>query len=357
MRTLWQITFKKNMIRYFANIGNKKREGRIFKMNSENKEEYIYAGIPTFMGGKFISEHEIKDYDIVFLGVPCDYGASYRLGAKYAPRQLREYSFWDRIYGEELYDLDHNKYIKSNNLKIADLGDVYVVPTSPSANQDAIMKKVYSITKYSFPLVCGGDHSITYGSFKGFYKAISENYPDYEVGLIHFDAHLDVEDRYLNMPDVWHGNVFRKLIEDGCLNAKNMYTIGPRGVVGKEWFDYVEEKGINLYTANKVKEKGILNIIKEITNKNKNKRIKFYITFDIDCIDVSYIFGTGTPQCNGLTPYECDEALRNLNELDIAGFDIVELNPKLDPSNTSFVIAEEIIYHFLAFGLNRGNKK
>ena len=43
MRTLWQITFKKNMIRYFANIGNKKREGRIFKMNSENKEEYIYT--------------------------------------------------------------------------------------------------------------------------------------------------------------------------------------------------------------------------------------------------------------------------------------------------------------------------
>ena len=75
----------------------------------ERKEEYIYAGIPTYMGGEFIRENEINKYDVVFLGVPCDYGASYRLGAKYAPRQLREYSFWDRIYGEELYDLDHNE--------------------------------------------------------------------------------------------------------------------------------------------------------------------------------------------------------------------------------------------------------
>lgn len=89
-------------------------------MKEERKEEYIYAGIPTFMGGEFIRENEIKNYDIVFLGVPCDYGASYRLGAKYAPRQLREYSFWDRIYGEELYDLDHSEYLKTNDFKIAD---------------------------------------------------------------------------------------------------------------------------------------------------------------------------------------------------------------------------------------------
>lgn len=248
-------------------------------MKEEREEEYIYAGIPTYMGGEFIREKEISDYDVVFLGVPCDYGASYRLGAKYAPRQLREYSFWDRIYGEELYDLDHNEYLKTNKLKIADLGDVYVNPTNPGNNQEAITKKVYSIAKKSFPLVCGGDHSITYGSFRGFFKAMKERYPDYEVGLIHFDAHMDVEDKYLNMPEVWHGNVFRKLIEDGYLIGENMYTIGPRGVVGRDWFDYVKEKHINLFTANFTKKNGILNIINEIKEKNKNKKIKVLYNF------------------------------------------------------------------------------
>ena len=323
----------------------------------ERMEEYIYAGIPTFMGGEFISENEIKNYDVVFLGVPCDYGASYRLGAKYAPRQLREYSFWDRVYGQEIYDLDHNEYLKTNTLKIADIGDVYVNPTHPKENQDAISNKTYSITKNSFPLVCGGDHSITYGSFKGFYMAMKEKYPDYEVGIIHFDAHLDVEDKYLNMPDVWHGNVFRKLIEDNYLKGENLYTIGPRGIVGREWFDYVLEKNINLYTSNKVKEMGISNLINEIIKKNEGKKIKFYVTFDIDCRDISYIFGTGTPQCNGLTPYEADEILRNLRKIDVRGFDIVELNPTLDDSHSSFVLACELIYHFLAFGYRKGEVK
>lgn len=321
-----------------------------------DKEEYIYAGIPTFMGGKFIEENDIKNYNVVFLGVPCDYGASYRLGAKYAPRQLREYSFWDRVNGEELYDLDHNEYLETNNLKIADLGDVYVNPTHPNENQDAISQKTYIISKHSFPLVCGGDHSITYGSFRGFYRAIKEKFPQYDVGIIHFDAHLDVEDEYLNMPEVWHGNVFRKLIEDGYLDGGNLYTIGPRGVIYSQWFKYVQKKGINLYTSNQIKLKGIKNIINEIIEKNKNKKIKFYITFDIDCLDSSYIFGTGTPQCNGLTPYEADEALRTLKKLEVAGMDIVELNPKLDDSHSSFVTACELLYHFLALGYNGGEK-
>lgn len=317
----------------------------------EEKEEYIYAGIPTFMGGKFINEDEIKNYDVVFLGVPCDYGASYRLGAKYAPRQLREYSFWDRVYGQKMYDLDHNNYVTTNNLKIADIGDVFVNPTNPEENQKAIINKTYEISKNSFPMVCGGDHSITYGSFIGVYNAMKEKYPEYDLGIIHFDAHLDVEDDYLNMPNVWHGNVFRKLIQDGFLKGENLYTIGPRGVVDEKWYNFVRDQKINLYTANKTKEYGIVNVIKDIVNKNKNKKMLFYITFDIDSIDVSYIFGTGTPQANGITPYDADEALRNLNALNVCGFDIVELNPTLDDSHSSFVIACELIYHFLAFGL------
>ena len=44
-----------------------------------------------------------------------------------------------------------------------------------------------------------------------------------------------------------------------------------------------------------------------------------------------------------------------MKELDICGFDIVELNPKLDDSHSSFVTAEELLYHFLAFGYRKSN--
>jgi len=323
----------------------------------QNKEELIYSGIPRFMGSDFIREKDINKYDVVFLGVPTDYGASYRLGAKYAPRQLREYSFWDRVDGLSMYDLDKEEYIETNNLNIADIGDIEINPTNPTKNQINITDIVYKIRKKTFPIVCGGDHCITYGSFRGCYKAVKELYPDYEVGIIHYDAHMDVEKDYLNMPDIWHGNVFRKLIDDGYLKGENLYTIGPRGVVNREWIDYSKENKINLYTSNQVKKDGIENIMNQIIIKNINKKIKFYITFDIDVIDMSYIFGTGTPQSNGLSVYDCEKSLRELKKIEVVGFDIVELNPKLDDSHSSFIIACELIFHFLAFSLNKEENK
>ena len=317
------------------------------------KEQLIYAGIPTFMGGDFICENDLKKYDVVFLGVPTDYGSGYRLGAKYAPRKLREYSFWDRVDGSEMYDLDTEKYINSNELEIGDIGDIEVDPTNPEHNQANISEKVYKIRKETFPLVCGGDHSITYGSFIGCYKAMKELEPEYEIGIIHFDAHMDTFGDYLNMPRVWHGNTFEKLIEDGFLKGENLYTIGPRGYLYADWQRYSESKKINVYTANKIKNMGINKILKEIFEKNKNKKIKFYVTFDIDFIDASYIFGTGTPVLNGPNATVADEALQLLKDFELVGFDIVELNPMLDNSNTSFIIACELLLHFLSFGFNK----
>ena len=322
------------------------------------KEQLIYAGIPTFMGGNLISSSRVmSNYDVVFLGVPTDYGATYRLGAKYAPRKLRELSFWLRIDGAKMYDFDTEEVLEANNLKIADYGDIDVDPTHPNNNQKNISKAVYDIRKKTFPLVCGGDHSITYGSFIGCYKAIKEKYPDYELGIIHLDAHVDVEDKYLNMPRVWHGNVFRRLIEDGYLKGENLYTIGPRGIEEYELIKYIKENKINLYPNSKVKNIGLINILNTIIEKSKKKKIMYYVTFDIDGLDMIYAQGTGTPQSDGLKVNECNYLLRELKKIDIIGFDMVELNPELDPSGNSFIVACELLYNYLAFGYKKMEDK
>ena len=321
-----------------------------------NKEMLIYSGIPTFMGANFINEDEISKYDVIFLGVPTDYGSTYRLGSKYAPRRLRELSSWLRIDGTEMYDFDKEKILKTNILDIADIGDIEVDPTNPEHNQENISDKVYKIRKESFPLVCGGDHSITYGSFIGCYKAMKELEPEYEIGIIHFDAHLDLEDKYLNMPLVWHGNVFRRLIEDNYLKGENLYTIGVRALEEYELIKYVKDKNIKLYSNKKVKEIGLEKILDEILEKNKNKKIKYYISFDIDGIDMCSVPGTGTPQSDGMKVTECNYALRYIKKLDIIGFDIVELNPIIDSSDNTFIIASELLYNFLGFGYKERKK-
>lgn len=318
-------------------------------------EEYIYAGIPTFMGSDFVDtnspQNDISSYDVCFLGVPCDYGASYRLGAKYAPRTLREYSFWDRIDGYIAYDIDANKERQVNNLKIVDIGDVNVNPTDPKANQEAITKFVRFARDNCFPVVCGGDHSITYGSFLGVKQSLlSHNSSPYELGIIHIDAHLDVEEGYLQMPEVWHGNVFRKLIEDGHLDGKNLFTIGVRGLTEKKFYDFETEHKVHVISSNAVKRNGVQFVLDEIKRRNATGQMKYYVSFDIDSIDMSYVSGTGTPYFNGLSPENVKDLLIGLREFDICGIDIVELNPQIDSSNSSFVIACELLRQFLSFG-------
>lgn len=314
---------------------------------------YIYSGIPTFMGGDFIKKDDINKYDVIFLGVPSDYGVCFRAGAKNAPRIFREYSSLRRINGMNTYDLDNECNLVSNNLKIADIGDVDVAPADPELHQKNIALKTKAIRKHSFPFVCGGDHSITYGSFVGCYKAIKEQNKDLEIGIIHFDAHLDLEDKLLTLPRVWHGNAFRKLIQDGYLKGENLYTIGPRGIIDNNQIFFAKKNNINLFTANSVKKFGIDKIINLIIEKNSKKNIKFYITFDIDCLDISLVHGTGTPRANGLLISDIEKAFQLLSNLDIIGFDLVELNPEIDPSKSSFVLAIELVYHYLAFAFKQ----
>lgn len=321
-----------------------------------NKEQLIYSGIPTFMGSDYVKEiEELKNYDVAFVGIPSDYGASYRLGAKYAVRKIREYSFWDRVDGQRYYDFDYDTFIQSNLLRIADFGDIEVNPTSPSVHQNNIEKTIYDIRKKCFPLVCGGDHSISYGSFLGCIKSHKEHFPDSEFGIIHFDAHLDVESTYLSMPKVWHGNVFRELIDNNYVKGENVFSIGVRGIVDEKWINYSHKNNMKVFSSNYIHNNGMINVFTNIIKLCKEKSLKIYITFDVDCIDISSVSGTGTPQSNGLSVTEIKQAFRMLKEIEVIGFDIVELNPLLDSSGASFVIACSLLLEFLSFGLGDMN--
>lgn len=319
----------------------------------KNTEEYIYAGIPTFMGSPYIGIDEVKKYDVAILGIPIDFGASYRLGAKYAPRKIREYSFWDRVDGTVYYNLDNNKTLRSNKLKIGDLGDLNIWPTDPRMNNREIIKTVAAIRKTAFPLILGGDHSITYASFIGCKNGLPKNR---SLGLLHFDAHLDTEKNYLTLPRIWHGNTFRELIEKKYLNGRDMVTIGPRDIVDKRWFDFLADHNVNLFTAHQVNMMGVEKIMNktiQILNKNCDS---VYVSIDIDCIDISQTPGTGTPKHGGILANDMITIVRMLHKLPIVGLDLVELNPVLDSTGATTVIACDILWNFLAFGIHLQSK-
>jgi arginase family enzyme len=261
---------------------------------------------------------------------------------------IREYSFWDRVDGLVYYNLDTDEEMKSNNLEICDVGDINVWPTDPKKNSDEIIKVVSAISKKSFPLILGGDHSVTYSNFVGCLKGLNTA----NMGLIHFDAHLDTEDQYLTMPDIWHGNPFRKLIQEGFLEGAHMVTIGPRDIVNRKWFDFAKDKGITIFPSKKVYQLGIGQVMDQAKEILKDCSHVF-VTLDVDCIDISHVSGTGTPKQGGILAQDLITAVRKLKDFPVAGFDLVEVNPKYDKSGATTFIACDLLFNFLAFSFRK----
>jgi len=323
-------------------------------MKNQKHEGYFAKGIQTFMKSKYVSIKDISKYDITFLGIPIEYGASYRKGTALAPTSIRKYSYWDSVLKKKYYNLDENEFIQSHKLNICDIGDIHISPTKVFKNQEKITKVIKKIRKRSFPLIIGGDHSIAYSTIKGCFLAF-ERKKRKKLGILHIDAHMDIEKSYLDMPDIFHGNPFRKLIKANIIKGNNIYTIGPRGIIPSYLIKYSEKQKINLYPIAKIREIGFQKFV-DILIENLNKNLEgVYITLDIDSIDPSQIKGTGTPLENGFLITEMEYLLRKMQKVNIIGFELVELAPDLDESGCSSIFANNLIWHFLSFGFNKEN--
>lgn len=320
-----------------------------------DREEYRFAGIPTFMRSPYVEIEELDEYDVGVIGVPVDYCVSYREGTRYGPRSIREHSHWDRVSEEQFYDLETGKTIVSENLKLADVGDIHISPSDPEETNDDISRVVAEIRQRAFPLILGGDHSVTYGAFRGCIRGLPDDQKP--VGLLHFDGHPDVEKKYLTLPRIWHGNPFRVLMEEGHLDGKNTVTIGPRGLILQKWMDFIREQGVTLFSTPEIRRQGLSNVIQKAISHLRERCAAVYVSFDIDCIDPADVTGTGTPSVGGLRASEMMPVMRKLSELPIVGFDLTEVNPTFDQSGLTSIVASDLLWNFLSFGLKINRKK
>ena len=90
----------------------------------------------------------------------------------------------------------------------------------------------------------------------------------------------------------------------------------------------------------------------------KMKRFdKVYITFDIDALDPGFAAGTGTPQFGGLTPRMALTLLEKLfQNLNIIGFDVVEIAPPLDPSLAAMFAGRKLLQEVWGYWADRIGK-
>ena len=278
----------------------------------------LNRNIECFMG----CDKEADKADIVLFGAPFDGTTSYRPGTRFGSAAIRRES-----YGIETYspyqdaDLEDTAVMDTGDLELC-FGD-----TQKALNQ--IQERAQEILDTEkLPFLLGGEHLVTLGAF----RAVIQAYPD--IHIIHFDAHADLRDQYLDNP-LSHASVIRRCWE--LTGDKKIFSFGIRSGEREE-FQWAKSH----ITMQKFDFHGLEETVSRLSGK------PVYFTLDLDILDPSIFPGTGTPEPGGVTFEELRKAVTLVcSTANVVACDVNELSPQFDASGVSTVTACKIVREML----------
>jgi arginase len=200
----------------------------------------------------------------------------------------------------------------------------------------------------AIPLVLGGDHSLAIGSL----AAARDARPDLRV--LWLDAHADVNDESSTSSGNVHGIPLGVALGRvaGHFSACGWpeRALAPRHValVGVRDLDPGEREAIRamqlpVYTVADVDRLGIHTVIERALATLAAPPRSLYVSFDLDVVDPLHAPGVGTPVGGGLTVREAHLALELVAQSgQLAGLDLVEVNPIRDLANATARLAVEL---------------
>ena len=278
----------------------------------------MLQNIETFLG----CDADYKHAATVLFGAPFDSTTSFRPGARFGSRAMRQES-----YGLETYSPYQEQDLA--DCAVCDSGDLELPFGSTEKTLELIRAHTAVILEDGKrPFLLGGEHLVTLGAV----QAVAERHPD--LHIIHFDAHADLRDEYLGVTHS-HASVIRRcwdILGDGRI-AQFGIRSGDRsefqwsaGHVHTQLFDFT---GLG-HTLDTIGDRPV------------------YLTIDLDVLDPSCFPGTGTPEAGGVTFLELLDAIfLVLSQSNVAACDVVELAPTLDPSGMSTATACKIVREML----------
>jgi len=266
--------------------------------------------------------------DFSILGIPFDGLASARKGAALGPERIRFWSGHLTPFSEDRTRL--------RGIRIADLGDIQVA--DPTRDFELVRQKVEGLP--NVPVLLGGDHSVTIPIF----QAQRKRFAGKRLGVLWLDAHPDLCDEF-NGSRLSHACVLRRGLEAG-IDPKDVCLVGLRSWEAQE-IDLIENGHMHVFSAADVAELGMKSVAADV-RRVLSRCEAVHISLDIDCLDPASAPGTGIPDAGGLTVREVLTLLHTLQGLPLAGLDVVEVAPPLDPSEATVFAALKIIMEYIA---------
>ena len=301
-----------------------------------------FVGISTFGKSPYVENWDAIVADVAILGAPFDFGTQWRAGARFGPRAIREASTLFSFGHAGAYDHEDDATYLDSSVRMVDLGDADIIHTKTEESHRNIEVGVKKILDASaLPVVLGGDHSINIPCINAFEEDCVKNGP---IHVVQIDAHLDfVDERHGVM--YGHGNPMRRAIEKPYVSGMTQLGIRNVSSTAKEGYEDARARGSDILSVRQVRALGTEAVLARIPQGQR-----YYVTIDIDGFDPSVAPGTGTPSHGGFLYYDVLELLQGLSlRGNVAGIDLVEVAPAYDLSESTQILAAQILLNFIGF--------
>lgn len=298
----------------------------------------------TFLKCPYLEDvHHVRDAEVAVFGVPLDAGATYRPGTRFGPQGIRRST---NLFGTYCYELGVDL---REQLNIVDIGDVFTIPANLEKSFDQISQAMSHVVKEgAFPVVLGGDHSIGFPTIRGLTPHIGGN-----VGIIHFDRHVDTQERDLD--ERMHTTPWFHATNIKNAPATNLVQIGIGGWQSpRAGVQVGRQRGTTIITVGDVERVGIDKIAEMALEVAWKGASAVYLSFDIDVVDAGFVPGTGWPEPGGLLPREALNLIRKVSAPGLAGIEIVECSPPYDWAEQTALMSSRIILDSLAVLVREG---
>jgi len=275
------------------------------------------------------------------IGIPFDANSSHRRGAAAAPAAIRRdmHSPAGNAWSERgVYLGDASSFSPTptrqrhrhlDDAPFIDHGDV-VVPQRPAVREpideiEHCVERALQVTPRILAL--GGDHAVTYPVV----RAVAKRWG--AISVLHFDAHPDMYPDYEGNR-YSHASPFARILEEGLVGR--LVQIGIRSS-SPEQAEVARRHRVEVYAAYELE---------------RVPRLEFgtplYVSIDVDALDPAYAPGVSHPEPGGLSVRQVLDTLFAVRAPAFVGGDVVELNPLLDGTGRSTLVAAKLARELLA---------
>jgi agmatinase len=267
----------------------------------------------------------VYDYSasrIIIVPVPYDETSTWMKGADKGPDAIMEASV-----NLEFYDVETDS--EAHLFGIHTIEPI-IEKRSPESLIDAVYSKViFLLNQEKFPVVVGGNHTVSIGSAKAF----TEHFGN--LSILQLDAHSDLRNEYEGSP-YNHACAIARMREFAPVIQVGIRSMSQEEASCADWERIFLAH--ELYLDKTKYQKAIDKLTENV-----------YITIDLDVFDPSLIPSTGTPEPGGPEYFEIMNFLKEVIwKKNVVGFDVVELCPSAANKASDFVAAK-IIYQLLSY--------